>query len=159
MVLTKKIVKQYCWLYFVSTKISYGRSQRSRLLFYVVFSQPNRSVITIFCGKTIQLLSNRNEKCTSRMSWKAIKACHKQAFSIQSSPFCFHFLRTKCRSSYIYIHTYFFFGSLAAFTLIKIHRKVDLFCFFFLLSLSRPNIRDRQVWSWNVSRTSAQQQA
>ena len=118
------------------------RSQHSRLLFYVVFSQPNRSVITIFCGKNHTTIKQKREVqvgCHERQSKRVIN----KHFRFNLPPFCFHFLRTKCRS---YIYTYLlFFGSFAAFTLIKIHRKVDLFCFFLSLLLSRPNIRDRQV--------------
>ena len=65
--------------------------------------------------------------CHERQSKRVIN----KHFRFNLPPFCFHFLRTKCRSSYIYTYL-LFFGSLAAFTLIKIHRKVDLFCFFSL---------------------------
>ena len=105
------------------------RSQHSRLLFYVVFSQPNRSVITIFCGKNHTTIKQKREVqvgCHERQSKRVIN----KHFRFNLPPFCFHFLRTKCRSyKYMYL---LFLALLPLLPWLKFIEKVDLFCFFFL---------------------------
>ena len=133
------------YYYFVSIKISY-RSQHSRLLFYVVFRQPNRSVITIFCGKTIK--QKRGEVllqvgCHERQSKRVIN----KHFRFNLPPFCFHFLRTKCRSyKYMYL---LFLALLPLLPWLKFIEKVDLFCFFLSLSPAQTFVTDkcdRETW-------------
>ena len=118
----------YIQYYFVSIKISY-RSQHSRLLFYVVFRQPNRSVITIFCGKTIK--QKRGEVllqvgCHERQSKRVINKHFR--FNLPPSVF----ISLERNVARISICTYFFLALLPLLPWLKFIEKVDLFCFFFL---------------------------
>ena len=120
------------------------RSQHSRLLFYVVFSQPNRSVITIFCGKNHTTIKQKREVqvgCHERQSKRVIN----KHFRFNLPPFCFHFLRTKCRS---YIYTYVYLLFLALLLLLPWLKFIEKWiCFVFSLS---PSLPPKHSWQTSV---------